>query len=125
MKNEEQKLAKLYQRQVKALNHIKDYIVMANDEIIEGYYSNDKHSEYWKMFKDFAERIRKDLKGIENEEYCYIPKWREEELLVKEEKLEKLEEKTKELEYQNEILELLVPVDKRIWIPYEDDKGDE
>jgi len=44
---------------------------------------------------------------------------------MKEEKLEKLEEKTKELEYQNEILELLVPVDKRIWIPYEDDKGDE
>ena len=79
---------RLKQNQVKALNSIKDFIKSSKCEITEGYYSNDKHSQYWKMFKRFAEELQDKIKGIDTKDYVYIPKWREQELLNQEEQLD-------------------------------------
>ena len=80
---------KLNNNQVKALNRIKDFINSSKCEIKEGYYSNDNHSLYWKIFRKFAEELQKKIKGIDTTDYVYIPKWREEELLNKEERIDK------------------------------------
>jgi cell division protein FtsB len=84
----EEENERLKQNQVKALNRIRDFINSSKCEITEGSYSNDKHSQYWSMFKRFAEELQDKIKGIDTKDYVYIPKWREQELLNQEEQLE-------------------------------------
>ena len=55
---------------------------------MEGSYSNDKHSQYWSLFKRFAEELQDKIKGLDTKDCVYIPKWREQELLKQEEQLE-------------------------------------
>lgn len=81
---------KLKSNQVKTFNKIKDHINGCNCEISEGHYSNDNHSNYWKMFKEILEDIKNNLKKYDNNGYVYIPAWREKELLRIEEENEKL-----------------------------------
>lgn len=79
---------KLKDNQVRALNKIKDCISASKCEILEGNYSNDKHSQYWKLFNKQLKEIQKLIKGVNINQYINIPKYREKELLNKEEKLE-------------------------------------
>lgn len=79
---------RLKDNQVRTLNRIRDFINLSKCEITEGSYSNDKHSQYWSMFKRFAEELQDKIKGIDIKDYVYIPKWREQELLNQEEQLE-------------------------------------
>lgn len=81
---------KLKSNQVKTFNKIKDHINGCNCEISEGHYSNDDHSNYWKTFKEILEDIKNNLKKYDNNDYVYIPAWREKELLKIEEENEKL-----------------------------------
>lgn len=84
----QQENEKLKNNQVKVLNRIRDFINSSKCEIMEGSYCNDKHSQYWEMFKEFAEELQDKIKGLDTKDYVYIPKWREEELLNQEEQLE-------------------------------------
>lgn len=86
--NLQQENKRLKQNQVKVLNRIRDFIHTSKCEIVEGYYCDDKHSQYWEMFKQFAEELQDKIKGLDTKYYVYIPKWREQELLSKEEQLE-------------------------------------
>ena len=86
--NLQQENKRLNQNQVKVLNRIRDFIYSSKCEITEGSYCDDKHSQYWKMFKKFAEEVQDKIKGLDIEDYVYIPKWREQELLSQEEQLE-------------------------------------
>ena len=99
--NLQQENERLKQNQVNALNRIRDFINTSKGEIIEGSYCNDMHSQYWKMFKQFAEELKKKIKGLDTKDYVYIPKWREQELLSQEEQLEdyksRIEKATNEL----------------------------
>ena len=79
---------KLKSKQVKTFNKIKDHIKACKCEITEGNYCDDKHSNYWQLFKEILEDIKIDLK--ENDDYVYIPKWREKELLEIEQENQKL-----------------------------------
>ena len=81
---------KLKSNQVKTFNKIKDHINGCNCEISEGHYSNDNHSNYWKTFKEILEDIKNNLKKYDNNDYVYIPAWREKELLKIEEENQKL-----------------------------------
>ena len=81
---------RLKQNQVKTLNRIKDFINCSKCEITEGNYCDTKHSQYWKMFKEFAEELRDKIKGININDYVYISKLREQELLNQEEQLDNL-----------------------------------
>ena len=85
--NLQQENKRLKQNQVKVLNRIRDFIHSSKCEIVEGYYCDDKHSQYWEMFKQFAEELQDKIKGLDTKYYVYIPKWREQELLSKEEQL--------------------------------------
>ena len=87
--NLQQENERLKQNQVNALNRIRDFINTSKCEILEGSYCNDKHSQYWKMFIQFAEELKKKIKGLDTKDYVYIPKWREQELL-RQEQLEDL-----------------------------------
>ena len=78
----------LKSKQAKTFNRIKDHIKACECEIIEGNYSDDKHSNYWQLFKKILEDIKINLK--EYDEYVYIPKWREKELLGIEQENQKL-----------------------------------
>lgn len=86
--NLQQENERLKDNQVRTLNRIRDFINSSKCEITEGSYSNDKHSQYWSMFKRFAEELQDKIKGIDTKDYVYIPKWREQELLNQEEQLE-------------------------------------
>ncbi len=79
---------KLKDNQVRALNKIKDYISAGKCETLEGNYSNDEHSQYWNLFNKQLKEIKKLIKGVNINQYINIPKYREKELLNKEEKLE-------------------------------------
>lgn len=78
----------LKDNQVRALNKIKDCISASKCEILEGNYSNDKHGQYWELFNKQLKEIKKLIKGVNINQYINIPKYREKELLNKEEKLE-------------------------------------
>ena len=77
----------LKDNQVRALNKIKDYINASKCETLEGNYSNDEHSQYWILFNKQLKEIQKLIKGVNINQYVNIPKYREKELLNKEEKL--------------------------------------
>lgn len=79
---------KLKDNQVRALNKIKDYINASKCETLEGNYSNDEHSQYWNLFNKQLKEIQKLIKGVNINQYINIPKYREKELLNKEEKLD-------------------------------------
>lgn len=78
---------RLKQNQVKVLNRIRDFIHSSKCEITEGSYCDNKHSQYWTMFKEFAEELQDKIKGFDTKDYVYILKWREQELLSQEEQL--------------------------------------
>lgn len=93
---------KLKDNQVRALNKIKDCISASKCEILEGNYSNDKHSQYWNLFNKQLKEIQKLIKGVNINQYINIPKYREKELLNKEEKLEDYKQRNeKAIEYIN------------------------
>jgi len=85
----EEENEKLKRIQVNVLNRIKDFISLSKCEAVEGNYTTDNHSKYWNLFRKFAEELKDKIKGIETEEYVYIPKWREEELLNLESRIDK------------------------------------
>lgn len=95
LKEENEKLKRI---QVNILNRIKDFINLSKCEAVEGNYSTDNHSRYWNLFRKFAEELKDKIKGVETEEYVYIPKWREEELLNLEDRIDKATEKIKEIQ---------------------------
>lgn len=113
---------RLENNQVKTLNKIRDYISMAKCEIMEGYYSNDKHSQYWSMFKEFAERLNKYLKNIIPDEYVAITKAREKELLDKEFELRMASQEIKRLNnIINKALELSETRFQKSWYVFHDE----
>ena len=105
--NLQQENERLKQNQVKVLNRIRDFINSSKCEITEGSYCDDKHSQYWKMFKQFAEELQDKIKGLDTKYYVYIPKWREQELLNQEEQLEDYKSRVEKAnEFINENTEL-------------------
>ena len=86
------KIGQLEDNQVRALNKIRDFINNANCELQESKYSNDNHGLYWELFKKNLTNIQKLIKGINNDEYVTIPKYREKELLNLEDNWDKLKE---------------------------------
>lgn len=92
IENLQQENKQLKDNQVRALNKIRDFINDANCELQESKYSNDNHGLYWELFKKNLTNIQKLIKGINNDEYVTIPKYREKELLNLEDNWDKLKE---------------------------------
>lgn len=90
IENLQQENKQLKDNQVRALNKIRDFINNANCELQESKYSNDNHGLYWELFKKNLTNIQKLIKGINNDEYVTIPKYREKELLNLEDNWDKL-----------------------------------
>lgn len=90
IENLQQENKQLKNNQVRALNKIRDFINNANCELQESKYSNDNHGLYWELFKKNLTNIQKLIKGINNDEYVTIPKYREKELLNLEDNWDKL-----------------------------------
>lgn len=109
IENLQQENKQLKNNQVRALNKIRDFINNANCELQESKYSNDNHGLYWELFKKNLTNIQKLIKGINNDEYVTIPKYREKELLNLEDNWDKLKE------YFNERIEVC---DNRLSSPF-------
>ena len=72
IKQLQQENKELKNERIKVLNRIKDLINLCECEIIEGSYSNDKHSEYYTLFKKELISIKNLIKNIDENELLDI-----------------------------------------------------